>query len=396
MRRLARASTAATVLVLSIVLVVLGAIFAGLQHQLSVENYWLGALIGLAFTAVGAIVAYRRPSAPMGWLMLAVGGWWALSITGGEYATLDYAVHHGRLPLGWLAVLASPGWTGAFAWFAVAIVLFPDGRPPSRRWRWPLRGLGALIVAWVVTTLVAVAPLLIDGTIRIDRNGDITQLQGRHSLAARLYGGSVAVLASGCALMIIAWLISQFVSYRRLRGVRRVQQKWILAGVFTSLASIVLSSALGTSTVADFSSLGIVAVPITMGVGILRYRLYEIDRVVSRTLSYAIVTALLVAVFVGLVAVTTDLLPFSSSVGVAASTLAAAALFNPLRKRVQRAVDRRFNRTRYDAEATVAAFTARLRDAVELDAIRSDLLDAVNRAVQPSHASVWMTPRARD
>ena len=102
-------------------------------------------------------------------------------------------------------------------------------------------------------------------------------------------------------------------------------------------------------------------------------------------------TALLVAVFLGLVAVTTGLLPFSSSVGVAASTLAAAALFNPLRKRVQRAVDRRFNRARYDAEATVAAFTASLRDAVELDAIRSDLLDAVNRAVQPSHASVWIT-----
>jgi hypothetical protein len=125
-------------------------------------------------------------------------------------------------------------------------------------------------------------------------------------------------------------------------------------------------------------------------VGILRYRLYEIDRLVSRTLAYAILTALLVGTFIGLVALSTNTLAISGRVGVAASTLAAAALFNPLRIRIQRLVDRRFNRAHYDAEATVAAFTARLRDAVEIDAIRADLLDAVNRAVQPTHASVWI------
>jgi MFS family permease len=394
MRRMASASTAATVLVLSIALVVAGAIFSGLQHQLSLENYWLGAFIGLAFTAVGAIVAYRRPSAPMGWLMLAVGGWWALSIAAGEYGTLDYGVHHGHLPLGWLAVLAIPGWAGSLASFAVAIVLFPDGRPPSHRWRWPLRGLGALIVAWVLVTLAAVVPLLIAGTVRIDSNGDIAQLQGKRTLGARLYGGSLALLAVACALMIIAWLVSQLVSYRRLRGERRIQQKWILAGVVTSFISIVFALALGNTTVADLASFGIVAMPITMGVGILKYRLYEIDRIVSRTLSYAIVTALLVGVFVGLIALTTDLLPFSSSVGVAASTLAAAALLQPLRKRVQRTVDRRFNRARYDAEATVTAFATRLRDAVDLDAIQAELLHIVREAVEPTHATVWMRRRS--
>ena len=137
-------------------------------------------------------------------------------------------------------------------------------------------------------------------------------------------------------------------------------------------------------------SLGLTALPVAMGVGILRYRLYEIDRLVSRTLSYAILTALLAGTFVGLIVLSTDVLAISSRVGVAASTLAAAALFNPLRKRIQHLVDRRFNRARYDAEATVAAFTARLRDAVEIDAIRADLLDVVNRAVQPTHASVWI------
>lgn len=136
--------------------------------------------------------------------------------------------------------------------------------------------------------------------------------------------------------------------------------------------------------------LGLTALPLAMGVGILKYRLYEIDRLISRTLSYAILSALLVATFIGLVALSTDLLPFSSSVGVAASTLAAAALFNPLRKRVQRVVDRRFNRARYDAEQTVAEFAARLRDAVDLDSIQNELLHVVHQAVEPSQATIWI------
>jgi hypothetical protein len=141
---------------------------------------------------------------------------------------------------------------------------------------------------------------------------------------------------------------------------------------------------------ADLASVGIAALPISIGVGILRYRLYEIDRLISRTISYAIVTGLLVGLFVGIVALATDVLPFSSPVAVAASTLAAAALFNPLRRRVQHLVDRRFNRRRYDADAIVAAFTARLLDAVDLETVRVELLNAVNEAVLPSHASVWI------
>jgi hypothetical protein len=146
---------------------------------------------------------------------------------------------------------------------------------------------------------------------------------------------------------------------------------------------------------ADLSTAGIAALPISIGVGILRYRLYEIDRLISRTLSYAILTGLLVGVFVGIVALATDVLPFSSPVAVAASTLAAAALFNPLRRRVQHAVDRRFNRSRYDAEEIVTAFAARLRDAVDLDTVRQELLRAVDGAVQPAHASVWLRPTAQ-
>ena len=148
-----------------------------------------------------------------------------------------------------------------------------------------------------------------------------------------------------------------------------------------------------TGLIGNASSLLILALPVCMGVAILRYRLYDIDRLISRTLSYLIITGLLVGVFVGIVVVATDVLPFSSPVAVAASTLAAAALFNPLRLRVQRLVDRRFNRARYDAEAIVSAFTLRLRDAVDLETVRRELLAAVDGAVQPAYASVWIRPR---
>ena len=192
--------------------------------------------------------------------------------------------------------------------------------------------------------------------------------------------------------------MNRVLSFRSASGERRQQLKWLGAGGATAIA-VLLATIIWSSAPAFVGNvvlpIALTALPVSIGVGILKYRLYEIDRLISRTLSYAILTALLVGTFIGLIALTTNTLAFSGRVGVAASTLAAAALFNPLRKRVQRLVDRRFNRARYDAEATVAAFTARMRDAVEIDAIRIDLLDAVNRAVQPTHASVWIKPHAR-
>jgi len=132
---------------------------------------------------------------------------------------------------------------------------------------------------------------------------------------------------------------------------------------------------------------------VTMGVAILKYRLYDIDRIISRTLAYAIITGLLVGVYAGLILLATHVLSLHSTVAVAAATLAAAALFSPLRRRVQQVVDRRFNRARYDADQTVAAFAARLKDAVDLDAVRGDLAGVVNRALEPAHISVWISHR---
>lgn len=391
MRRPTGRAVAMGLIGIELVLVAGGAVLAALLHELSLSDYWLGALVGGVFAAVGALIAYRRPTELMGWLMLTVGLVWALSLIGGEYATLSYSQHGGRLPLSWLAALTVPLWAAAFATVTVAVIVFPDGRLPSPRWRWLLRLMGALGVAWLLATAAAVIPVVTEGTIRITSSGDIWQLQHKVGVAATLYGVTLALLGVTSALAIIAWLLSQLVSYRRLRGERRAQQKWILAGVATSFVSIALSFALNSqSTLANVLALGIVAMPLAMGVGVLRYRLYEIDRIVSRTVAYAIVTALLVGTFVGLVVLTTDVLPLSSSVGVAASTLAAAALFNPLRLKVQHAVDRRFNRSRYDAEATVNAFAQRLRDAVDLDAVQADLLATVQRAVEPAHASVWV------
>ena len=160
------------------------------------------------------------------------------------------------------------------------------------------------------------------------------------------------------------------------------------------IVAITLGSAPGVwGAVGHVGILAIFAVPVTMGVAILKYRLYDIDRIISRTLAYAIVTGLLIGVYAGLVLLAQQVLRFHSTVAVAVSTLAAAALFAPVRRRVQHAVDRRFNRARYDADQTVAEFAARLQDAVDLDAVRDDLAGVVQTALEPAHLTVWTAPR---
>src|SRR5450755_1701661 len=193
----------------------------------------------------------------------------------------------------------------------------------------------------------------------------------------------------------------QVLSWRRSAGERRQQVKWLASGAVVTIVSAIIavsfSSSGPTSTLLDWADnlawFGLAALPVSMGVGILRYRLYEIDRLISRTLAYAAVTALLVGVYAGLVLLSTHVLSLNSPVAVAASTLAAAALFNPLRRRVQRFVDRRFNRARYDAELTVTAFAARLKDAVDLGSVRADLTSVVRDTLEPSHVSLWLSDR---
>jgi len=193
-------------------------------------------------------------------------------------------------------------------------------------------------------------------------------------------------------VIVLSFVAHQVLSWRRAAGERRQQLKWLATGAVVTLAVIAVSLGFSsTSVVGEILGIGLAALPVGIGVGILKYRLYDIDRIISRTLAYAIVTGMLVGVYAGLVLLATRVLPLSSPVAAAASTLAAAALFSPLRRRVQRAVDRRFNRARYDADQTVAAFAARLKDAVDLDTVRDDLAGAVHQALEPANVSVWIS-----
>ena len=179
---------------------------------------------------------------------------------------------------------------------------------------------------------------------------------------------------------------------QRSGGERREQLKWLYSGAIVFVLSFFIPGQVANNLIGPF---GAAALPVCIGVAVLKYKLYAIDRIVSRVISYTVVTALLAGVFAGLVLLTTHVLPGHSPVAVAASTLGAAALFNPLRKRVQRAVDRRFNRVRYNAEAVVAAFTARLRGTVDLDVVQGDLVDAVHHTVEPAHVWVWLAPTSQ-
>jgi hypothetical protein len=278
------------------------------------------------------------------------------------------------------------------------ILLFPDGRVPRRAWRWTLWVYLALSAVFLIAVGVTDIGAFTDRQIRVDSTGELASLNGSS-------GGSAAtvelLLFLAWASIGLSWVARQLLRHRRSAGEERQQLKWLMSGgaicIIGFVEFIVLSGA-RSSLWQGLSILGLSAVaalPLGIGVGILKYRLYEIDRLISRTLSYALLTAMLVGVFVGIVTLTTRVLPFSSPVAVAASTLAAAALFNPLRLRVQRLVDRRFNRARYDAQTTVAAFTAQLRDAVDLDTVRDELVHAVDRSVQPSYASLWIRPPAQ-
>jgi hypothetical protein len=206
----------------------------------------------------------------------------------------------------------------------------------------------------------------------------------------------------GTLVSWLAWLAVQIPTYRRASGEYRQQLKWLYTGgaIFVaalSLATFVVPLAAGQApgwgsglVVAALTSLAAAALPVCVGVAVLKYRLYELNRIISRVVSYTLITALLGGVFTGLILLATRVLPVRGSVAVAAATLVIAALFNPLRKRVQHLVDRRFNRARYDSEAVVAAFTARLRRTVDLDAVRGDLLGVVHEAFQPAHITLWV------
>jgi hypothetical protein len=347
-------------------------------------------IVVLPFGVVGFVVAWRQSRNPIGWILLGLTLAFLLSADGGSYALLHYRLGYRGLPLARVGVFLAAWWIWLLLLLPLPIMLFPDGRL-SRGWRW-------LVWAYLGGCAIAVAGMtwqdavgIVARQIKIDSTGELASFSGSSSKSAL-----DAALPVFYVLFCLASVVRQLVSYRRSSGEYRQQLKWLLSGGVISIVGLVLTLTINNQSnwalqavgFASFAS--VAAIPIGIGVGILKYRLYEIDRLISRTISYLILTGLLAGVFVGVVVVATDVLPFASPVAVAASTLAAAALFNPLRKRVQHLVDRRFNRSRYDAEAIVAGFTTRLREAVDLDTVRSELLHALDGAVQPAHVSLWI------
>ena len=365
-------------------------------HQLTFSNVGQSVLL-LAFVLVGVVVAWRLPSHPMGWLLLGVGLFFVLSGVASDYAFIDYRVHHGTLPLGAVAVLLGPGWAPAIALLGLTILLFPDGRLPSRRWRWVLWAYLLFCAVFVAGTLAIAARVIIEHQIHIDPGGGLTVLDNVTTYA--WFGIAQGLFFIVLLVSWLSWLVLQVIRFRRSTGERHEQMKWLLGGAaccVVSLPTLLLTgnaSSLLTEVLNGIALLGLAALPVSIGVAILKYRLYDIDRIISRTLAYAIVTGLLVGLYAGLVLLATRVLSFHTPVAVAAATLAAAALFSPLRRWVQRAVDRRFNRARYDADRTVAAFAARLQDAVDLDDVRDDLTGVVHQALEPAHVWVWISQR---
>ena len=391
--RLASPVTATVLAVLVVLLLAAGLVLSALAGGLSVLGSGPIVPVAVVYAAVGFVVARRQPGNPIGWILITFIMLFLLSGVGGGYAALYYRFGHQGLPLAPVAVLLTPLWAPALLLFPVAILLFPDGRLTARRWRWVLR---AYVVAGVLASAAVFAPAVTAVArhdVRIDAAGNLVS-------TSQPRGGALAAagaLVLGLILVIVlSFVAHQVLSWRRATGQRRQQLKWLATGAAVTLA--VLAVSLGTSSasiVGEILGIGLAALPVGIGVGILKYRLYEIDRIISRTLAYAIVTGLLVGVYAGLVLLATQVLRFHSSVAVAVSTLAAAALFNPLRRRVQRAVDRRFNRARYDADQTVTAFAARLKDAVDLDSVRDDLAAVVEKALEPAHLSVWIRAAER-
>jgi hypothetical protein len=351
----------------------------------------LGALAVLALAGVGTILATRVPANAVGWLLLVAG-----FLLGVRLLAFDYEVASREIP--------SESWPGTdvAAWLdnnllgpplgilvLVIPLVYPDGRLLSRRWRWLV---GLILVMTVSGVLAWFRPGLIpfanvDNPFGIPGMEPLLDVLGA---ATRL----ATVLAVPCALASVV------IRFRRGDAVERTQLKWLLTA--TAMAGIALLVSAVTSAVGAIAlaipaySIGLLAfsaVPVAIGIAVLRYRLYEIDRIISRTIGWAIVTGLLVSVFAaGVVALQMAFadLTQGNTIAVAVSTLAVAALFQPLRRRVQRAVDRRFDRSRYDTQRTVDAFAERLRDEVALDAVEADLHGTITGSVKPSSYALWL------
>ncbi len=345
----------------------------------------LSVFAGVGCSVLGGLVAARRPRHPIGWLLLGIGaGWWLIDGS-------SYLAYTNRLHPSVVSNVALVLWAPLVAIFGSMVVLllamFPSGLVRTGWRRWALAVGGAALAADVAACSIQTR-LKPSGTKLFVNPIGVPGAQGAVKIALSIAPFVIVLLAFVMAFDVV-------VRWRRSRALERQQMKFLGYALLIELPLLVILVVVipDSNGWAAWFFAALNGFAVAIGLAVNRFRLYDIDRLMSRTLSYAFVTGLVVGTYVGIITLTTKVLGFSSPVAVAASTLMAVALFNPLRRRLQHVVDRRFNRARYDAEATVAAFTARLRDAVDMESVRVELLEAVNRAVEPAHASVWIRRR---
>jgi hypothetical protein len=341
---------------------------------------------------VGAVLASRRPRHPVGWLLLAVALCLLATGAAAQYLVYGLLVRDSALPA---TDYAAKGYFAsaftALILIGFVLLLTPTGSLPSAGWRWWARSMLAALV--VVLAVVTLAPGGVDPQYLVRGSPFDSRGYSGILLVANQVGSAVALLA----VMVAAGSLAA--RFRRARGVEHQQLRWVaLAALVAALASVAVlaSLAIGVPGAPDLFGLAagvcLAVVPVAIGAAILRYRLYDLDRIISRTLAYGLLTVLLGGSYAGVVLGLGQLPGRSSSPVVAAATLAVAGMLQPARRRIQQAVDRRFNRRRYHVAQTIAAFSARLRDQVDLDTMTADLVAVVEETMQPTQGSLWLRP----
>ena len=359
-----------------------------------IYDYWLDNTVGtLSYAPVGALIAARRPANPVGWLLCLNGVVLSIGHFSAQYAIYTLLAQPNTFPAGealaWIASWILPIIIGIQIWF---YLLFPTGRLPSARWKW---------LAWLTVAFVVVGVIL--SAFAFGANAGLGPIP--NPLGIEGFSNVYDMVLNFLPLLYVAVASSLFVRLRRARGVERQQIKWFAYAVAATISGIILAYMLPgvIDTPRWFERAGFAlniavtpAIPISMGIAILRYRLYEIDTLINRTLVYGSLTATLVALYFGGIVLLQRLFVVltgeRSTLAVVVSTLVIAAVFNPLRRRIQSFIDRRFYRRKYDAAKTLEAFSAKLRDETDLDALSDDLVGVVRETMQPAHVSLWLRP----
>jgi len=346
--------------------------------------------VAVGSLVVGVLLAVKRPDNAMGWCLLGACLFLGFAGVGGSVAVLDFRMHH-AIPLGSVAVVLQPSWAPAIVCLGLSFLLFPDGHFSSRTVRWLTWFVLAVGVVWMAGAFAIAVHAVVTHTVRMDHTGNLLAID--HPRGSWAWWGDVEnIFFPVLGLSWVLWLVLQVPRYRKASDEKRHQMKWLLSGTVVALVGGVLALVPGNTAnwVAGAGVAALTALPVSIAIGATKFHLYSIDRLISRTLSYVLLTGVVVGVYAGVVTLATKVIGFSSPVAVAASTLVAAALFNPVRKRLQRGVDRRFNRARYDAEQTVSDFAARLRESVDPGTVSDDLINVVHAVFEPGAATVWI------